>query len=309
MVAIQSYQTHKLTKNEELKLGALIKQSKEAKEQLSKNKASPEEKRKLSMQVEVGERAVSQLVEANINLVVSIATKYKEKYPYAAELEECVQDGLSGLIIAARKYDSERNNKFSTMAFAWVRQAITRGTNNTARLVRLPENRIEDYTDIVNIETELLKVDSTMNRQELDAEIKEITGLTSEDIFVIKNAASGHYSLNRKVSHDDDSERELMDVILQSEEEASAEQEALDSHMVDKLMHVLEELEEMEQYIVLSSFEMYFPPLENGDLLNARSVKKHFGIDSRTYKQTLNEALEKLHGKLSANGLTFADFL
>lgn len=310
MVAIQSHQAHKLSKNEELKLGKLIKEANTAKVQLANNKkVSREEKRKLNMQVEVGEKAVTQLVEANINLVVSIATKYKEKYPYAAELEECVQDGLSGLVIAARKYDSDRNNKFSTMAFAWVRQAITRGTNNTSRLVRLPENRIEDYTTIVEIETALLKADSTLSRQEVDAEVKEITGLTDEDIFVIKNAASGHYSLNRRVGKDEDSERELLDIISQNEEEASAEQEALDSHMVDKLMGVLGELEDIEQYIVLSSFEMYFPPLDNGNLLDSRAVKKHFDIDSRTYKRILNEALEKLHGKLSDHGLTFADFL
>src|SRR5699024_695539 len=119
---------------------------------------------------------------------------------------DCIQEGLSGLIIAARKYDPEHSkgrNKFSTMAHPWIGQAISRGVNSTAKLVRLPENRVIDYSKIIQVEQHIQTNNLDLSAEELEQEIIKATGLTREYIYAIRNASASHYSLNRTVGDEE----------------------------------------------------------------------------------------------------------
>lgn len=158
-----------LTKEEELELGTKIQRYYKAQEILdSEDNISVEEKAVLEKEVKEGLEAVDVLVKANMGLVYDRARVFKSKYPAWPEYEDLVQDGMAGLMVAVKKYDPSRGNKFSTVAFNWISQSIIREAKKTGRLVRLPENRIQDYSHV-------LKLINTLDTDKLSpAEVDEI---------------------------------------------------------------------------------------------------------------------------------------
>lgn len=309
LVEIQSRQGKKLQKNEELELGRTIQAGLSAQEELTREDLSPGEKASLQRRVRKGQSAEDALVSANINLVVSIAMQYRENYPYAPDLEECVQEGFLGLTVAARKYDPEKGNKFSTMAFLWVRQAISRGVNSGGKLVRLPENRITQYTKISKLDQELSK--TMTNREEIDQEIVRVLSekhskFSKEDLHTIRNAASEHYSLNRRVN-DDDSSSELMDLVSQTSLDDSAEAELMSSDTQDRLDECLHVLSDVQRDVISSNFEVSAGG--TGEVMSPREVKNKHGIRAKEYRSILEDGIEILRGELKSRGLSFSDFL
>ena len=95
--------------------------------------------------VEEGERAMQRFINANLRLVVSIARKYGRSQMPMLDL---IQEGNTGLIRAVEKFDYAKGYKFSTYATWWVRQAITRGIAQQARVVRLPVHVVEELNQV-----------------------------------------------------------------------------------------------------------------------------------------------------------------
>ncbi len=104
--------------------------------------ASQEE---LEWLAEEGRKAVDTFITANLRLVVSIARKYGRAQMPMLDL---IQEGNTGLIRAVEKFDYTKGYKFSTYATWWVRQAITRGIAQQARVVRLPVHVVEELNQV-----------------------------------------------------------------------------------------------------------------------------------------------------------------
>jgi RNA polymerase sigma factor (sigma-70 family) len=124
-----------LTKEQEWDLSRLIYEGREAKEQVSKVGLKTARQRQLLSAVELGEAATEQFINANLRLVVSIAKRYQSS---ELPLLDLVQEGNLGLIHAVSKFDWRKGFKFSTYATWWIKQAISRGIDNTGRTIRLP---------------------------------------------------------------------------------------------------------------------------------------------------------------------------
>lgn len=296
----------KLSKDRELELGEIIQKHYAAKETLNEITESGKRitsKRKLLLEAQVseGKEAIDELVKANMGLVYSAARQYNAKVAQGPEYEDLVQMGMIGLMIAVEKYDPSRGNKFSTVAYSWVNQQIVRGSNTTGRTVRLPENRVQDYTNMNKIAAS--DEAKGLSPAELDLLIIEKLGISQSDINNIRTAANGAASLNKVIGGEAGS-RELIDFVGDDNATQSGEDEALKNEMSDVLRNAVYSLEPVKRDVILSSFT-----LPNEETITKTKVYSVHNIKPFKYKRLQAEAMQDLKTTLEVGGFSFSDFI
>jgi RNA polymerase nonessential primary-like sigma factor len=116
---------------------------------------SPEEEYELGVLIQMGDRdALNRMVEANLRLVINIASRYRNR---GVDLVDMISEGNLGLIRAAEKYNPHLGYRFSTYATFWIKQFIERGIMNTSRLIRLPVHVIKELNQVLTTQKELNK--------------------------------------------------------------------------------------------------------------------------------------------------------
>ena len=159
----------------------------------------PREEIELAQAIERGDLgAKDRLINCNLRLVVSVARKYQGQ---GLSMNDLVQEGMLGLIRAAEKFDWRKGFRFSTYATIWIRQALQRGLDNTGRTIRLPAHVAQRARKVERAERELAV---RLGEEPSLFQISEETGLTPEEVDLLRSHARTLASLDAGVGEDGD---------------------------------------------------------------------------------------------------------
>ncbi len=158
----------------------------------------PTEELELAKRIERGDlRAKELMINSNLRLVVSIARRYQG---LGLGMSDLVQEGMIGLIRAAEKFDYRKGFRFSTYATLWIRQAIQRGLDNTARTVRLPANVAQQTRKVERVAADLA---AKLERDPTSEEIAAETGFEPDEVERLRKLDTKPASLDARVGEDD----------------------------------------------------------------------------------------------------------
>lgn len=159
---------------------------------------SESEEENLALRVAMGdERARELLIKSNLRFVVKVAKEYQG---LGLSLPELISEGNIGLTVAADKYDAKRGTRFVSYAIWWIRQSILKALGEKSRAVRLPQNRVLDYTRIKN---ESNRFEEEYGRTPTDKELSKRVNLTTEVIRNIRFATLPQISLDTPLQGSD----------------------------------------------------------------------------------------------------------
>jgi RNA polymerase sigma factor (sigma-70 family) len=234
----------------------------------------------LEWMVQEGERAIQRFIESNLRLVVSIARKYGRSQMPMLDL---VQEGNTGLIRAVEKFDYRKGFKFSTYATWWVRQAITRGIAQQARVVRLPVHVVEELNQVGAARRTL---ERQLGRDPEPEEIATELGMDIDRVLDLMSWGRDHVSLDTPV--DDNGDTSLGDLIAQ-ETAPGPDSTFLDGESKGRLSTLVELLDERAADIIRSRYG-----LVDGRQHKLADIGAKHGISAERVRQLEREALQKL---------------